>query len=253
MEEIINSQGYNMLFLQGAIGGHVDPSRGLSSDGLPLERRHDQEIRYGSELGRIACAMTMTYDEIEHSTLVDFDEIERERALSDSYTLWYEDWKAQKETRVESYLNIRSSELMVTLENPLIQAFGKLRLVPNIIINGNDGTTKTVTEISYMEMGQLKFVLEPGEMSPEIIIGGESLTAEHSYSKKDFGFPTMNEIVSGELIVLGMANDAVGYIVPDNDYAMIVGFDHYEETLSFSSKFASTLVKEFQNIVHEVK
>lgn len=253
MEEVINSQGYNMLFLQGAIGGHVDPSRGLSSDGLPLERRHDQQIRYGRELGRIASAMTMTTEEIEKSSLVDFEEIEREKALSNDYTLWYKDWKAEKEDRVDSYLNIRAAEIMVNIENPIIKALSKLRLVQNLIIKGNDGNTKTVTEISYMEMGKLKFVLQPGEMSPEIVIGGDSLKAEHSHSRTDFGFPTMNEIVSGELIVLGIANDMVGYIVPDNDYCMIIAFDHYEETLSFNPKFASTLVTEFKKIVDEVK
>lgn len=43
-----------------------------------------------------------------------------------------------------------------------------------------------------------------------------------------------------------MANDAVGYIIPDNDFGPFYQKDHYEELLSFGKHEASALVSVFQ-------
>ncbi len=43
-----------------------------------------------------------------------------------------------------------------------------------------------------------------------------------------------------------MANDAVGYIIPDNDFRSSYQKDHYEELLSLGKHEASALVSVFQ-------
>ena len=51
------------------------------------------------------------------------------------------------------------------------------------------------------------------------------------------------------VIIFGLANDAIGYIIPDNDYAMALAFGHYHETLSLGEKTALTLTQAYENII----
>ena len=109
------------------------------------------------------------------------------------------------------------------------------------------------TEIGYMEMGkELKFAFVPGEFCADLIKGGASLTADGSVSAKDFEGRTLSEIFGEDIIVFGLANDAIGYIVPDNDYCMCLGMGHYHETLSLGEKTASTIMKGFEELRKEV-
>jgi hypothetical protein len=68
----------------------------------------------------------------------------------------------------------------------------------------------------------------------------------------------MNAVAGKDLIVFGLANDAVGYILPDNDYCMLFFDDvepfgdHYQETLSFGKSLGSTLVGAFIQLLNEV-
>ena len=51
----------------------------------------------------------------------------------------------------------------------------------------------------------------------------------------------------------GLANDAVGYIVPDNDYSMRLLDGHYHETLSLGDETGSTLIKSFMALKNDLK
>ncbi|MBQ7100816.1 MAG: hypothetical protein IJN81_04225, partial [Clostridia bacterium] len=69
--------------------------------------------------------------------------------------------------------------------------------------------------------------------------------------------------------VMGLCNDALGYIVPDNDYAPFIADSlwntdageklwgpahrHYEEMLSTGSKAGSTIIGALNALVNEVK
>ena len=155
---------------------------------------------------------------------------------------------------------------MVEISNPVIEAVGKARLVGNKIYYDKNETLYTTTEIGYLEIGKnIKIALMPGEVSPELIDGKGACLAENAYSGKDFGYPSLNSIVSDyvgknvELYVFGEANDACGYVVPDNDYCMIffdgsdlLG-DHYQETISFGRTVASTLVKAYAEMMKDLK
>ena len=50
-------------------------------------------------------------------------------------------------------------------------------------------------------------------------------------------------------VVFGLANDAIGYILPDNDYAMMLDFNaHYHELLSLGKGTASALFAALQSL-----
>ncbi len=260
MEEIINKAGSNFMFIQGAILG-IYSERHLTNDDLDLERRSQQAERYGRELGRITMALTLTEDEIRNNELLaNTKQIEEEMKQSPNYTLWYEDWTPVEETRVEPVLNIRLSEVKLTVENPTIKAVGKLNLANYDMIKTEDGQYAAYTEIGYLEIGDaLKVVMVPGEYSPELAIGGALMLAENSFDGTDFPYPSLKEIVGDDILVFGMANDEVGYILPDNDYCMIffddskIFGDHYQETISFGRHAGSDITKGFIKMMAEFK
>ncbi len=151
--------------------------------------------------------------------------------------------------KVEPILNLRLKKVDLKVTNPLIRAAGKINLV-NYLIKVTDKKEYFVTtEIGYMEMGKdIKIAFVPGELCTDLAYGGVSLKGENSVSGKDFEAKALAEIFGEDVIVFGLANDAIGYIVPDNDYAMAIGFGHYAETLSIGKNTGSTLMKAFEDI-----
>ena len=131
------------------------------------------------------------------------------------------------------------------MTNPLIQLAGKLNLANYTVIKCGLFKYKVNVEIGYLEFGnQLKVCMVPGELCADLIAGGSSTKAEGSFSGKDFNAPVLKDIF-GDVTVFGLANDAIGYIVPDNDYSLGLVFDHYQEILSLSQQTASSIMNGF--------
>ncbi len=260
IEEIVNKAGCNLMFIQGAILG-IYSRRDKSNDGLHMERRSIQAERYGREIGRIVLSMTLTKDEIKNNPLLaDTEQVKADMASAgDNYTLWYENWEPVEETPVEPILNIRLREVKLTVTNPVIATVGKLNLVNYDILRAEDGSYFAYTEIGYLELGKsLKAVLMPGEFSPELSKGGGAMSADASFSGRAFPYPSMEERVGSKLMVFGLANDEIGYILPDNDYCMVFFNkppfgDHYQESISFGRYTGSTIVKAFNEMYAELE
>ncbi|MDR3313451.1 MAG: hypothetical protein LBS96_03225 [Oscillospiraceae bacterium] len=248
----LEKAGYNCLFINGAIAG-IDPARGASDDGLDLPTRHDSTIRYGRELGWVALSMTKTRAQIEASAYVDAAAIAAEQAQSSGYSLWYEDWQPVQETEVAPILNIRHAQVEVTVEQPIVLALGKLGLVNHNVYRAADGTYRTVTEIGYLQIGSaLKAAFFPGEVLPELVTGGGACDAENAFNGQDFAWPSLDEIVGGDLLLFGLANDMLGYILPDTDYTMSfvdsTRQNSNQELVTFGRHIGSTLVAAFADL-----
>ena len=58
-----------------------------------------------------------------------------------------------------------------------------------------------------------------------------------------------------ELSVIGLCNDAMGYILylPDNDYGSVIAKDHYEEAVSAGKRAGSTITKAFGELVKSLR
>ena len=120
-----------------------------------------------------------------------------------------------------------------------------------------------VTELSLYDIGGLKAVMLPGELFPELAYGGY-LT---EYESADGLSPAINprplcEICSDpDLLVFGLANDELGYIIPPNDFHLsptrpyVEGhYDrlhrrHYEETNSLGPATAPRIAENFEKLV----
>lgn len=256
MGEYINNCGYDFMFFNGAICG-IYIGRGPTNDSQDMDYRWEQSRRYGYEIAKMALALNKTEEEIKADpSLYDEELIAQEMAMAEKnqgpYTLWCEDWEPVEEVEVDPFFNIRLKTVAVPVTNNLIMMAGKLNLANYSVIKCGFLKYKVYVEIGYIEFGnQLKVCMVPGEFCSDLIAGGNSLTAEGSHSGVAFPAPTLTDTF-GEVTVFGLANDAIGYIVPDNDYSMGIINDHYQETLSLGSETASSLLFGFAEMAQEL-
>lgn len=209
--------GVNSLFIQGAEAA-VATNRGPHTpDGLT----RDEDIKcYGEALAHYV----LSFDKSSYKTL-------------------------------SPLINVTISELFLEADNKILELGAKLRLVNNPLVkvttvdDGNKDDKSydlcLVTEVGYAVLGnELTLAMVPGELMPEIAVGGTA-PAWASYNGKEWNKPSLKEIFGNDLAVIGLCNDFIGYIVPDNDYGSIFAPLHYEEAVSAGSKTASNIVSAF--------
>ncbi len=250
--EKIEEKGFNFMFFNGAIAG-IYEGRGPAGDGVPTKRRYEETLRYGYEVANMALNLTNSVEEIKaNMTEAEKAKIEEEKKIGgDDYTLWYENWKPVEEKVLEPNLNIIIKEVKIKVTNPLIQLVGKLNLV-NYTVCKEGFSYYIFAEIGYMEMGGVKVAFMPGEIVQDIVCGGDSLTAAGSFTGKDFGHKSVYELFGEDTLCFGLMNDAIGYVVPDNDYSMSLLGDHYQEMISLGKYAGSTIMKGMAEIAEEV-
>lgn len=247
--ETINNAGYDFMFFNGAIAGIYIGRVNVSSDS-----RREIADNYGTEIGKMVLGMTMSEEEIKSDDYLMSLNFSSDKTEGHDYTPWYEGWVAAKEETVEPILNLKLKTVEVPVTNPVIKAAGKLGVVNYDVKVAKNGDYSLTTEIGYMEIGKsMKVAFAPGELCADLLFGGSSLTADSSISGKAFEGKTLREIFGEDVVVFGLANDAVGYIVPDNDYCMCLAFGHYHETLSLGKNTASTLMSAYEELSKEIK
>lgn len=250
MGKTIEDGGYNFMFFNGAIAG-IYYGRGLSNDGVDLERRYMQAQRYGEEMGNIALNLTNSYDYINE--YADWETINKEKENNENYTLWFEDWTPTTDRELEPLFNVKVTEAKIHVKNPLMILVGKLDMVSYKMYKEGLFDYYLFTEIGYAEFGDVKVAMMPGEIVQDLVYGGGSLTAEGSFKGKDFGYKTIRELFGDETIVFGLCNDAIGYVVPDNDYSLGIVDDHYQELISLGDETASGIMSAFASLADSIK
>jgi len=98
----------------------------------------------------------------------------------------------------------------------------------------------------------------PGEFTPGLAWRGGDSTKEFAIRRRDFAHPTFSESAGREVLVFGLCNDELGYIIPDNDHVMFYvprgianallktwDYDHYAELLSPGKGAAETFAQAF--------
>jgi hypothetical protein len=240
-------------------------------------------MRYGYEIARLAIALTMTEEEIKADPLLNCaDEIEQYgygvvgEKRSD-YTLWYktytyntatdengesyeqiasiDSWSPVTESIVEPYLNLALKRVEIIVSNDLIQAIGKLNMANYDVFESKDVHGKkiytTFTEVGYIEFGsKFKAVMLPGEICQDLIVGGSSV--EMGVTGEPFTHSIVKDIFGNGTMCFGIMNDAIGYVVPDNDYTMGDPANHYHELISLGQYVASGLMDGLEELKAEI-
>lgn len=237
MEEKINEAGMNFMFIQGAQSPISLHKSGVKTPSIIEEV--DSEVAAHPELAPYRNTKTLGY---EFARLV---------------------LEAQdKAERVDPILNVKMKEYAIPLEMGLYAVGAINGFLGITMVKDSSAPTgySIVTEAGYIEIGKdIVLLTVPGELIPQLVYGNV-VSAEESYLGTEWEYPaTASLLPEGKtVLVMGLCNDAIGYIVPDNDYAHFIadslwsmdGMEgvfgpakrHYEELLSTGSKAGSATI-----------
>lgn len=258
---------YNFIFFNGAVAA-VYPTR-LYSNRLDLQ---SQARAVGEEIGRIALAMTATKAEIERSPGLNPTSYEVESGVFangqiSQYKRWIEAKGEQvvEEKEIEPLLNLTVDKASLKVDNPIFYMVAKYRIGAYTILSGEGGEYSSFTEVGLLELGDKRRVaFVPGELEPAVLSGSQAVGKDESFSKTEFSsVPLKISAEDEELTVFGLTNDAIGYIIPDNDFSMMflgtgkvmkkLFGNHYLEIFSFGKNTAVCIADAFRGICERIK
>lgn len=161
----------------------------------------------------------------------------------------------EAETEVAPLLNYRMKEYYVPVTNQILEFAGRLGALTNTVVttDENNNVLEVATELGYLEIGtKLAVAIIPGELEPAIAYGGY-LDADHSWTGTDFNYPSLQDIVGTdkELLVFGLMNDQIGYILEDNDYSSILS-EVNEEIVATGNLAGSTTINAFEELIKSI-
>ena len=171
------------------------------------------------------------------------------------------------EKELKPRISYIKQEFYCIVENPVLTIacqFDLLNADKYLLPYTNQNALKT--EISYYEIDELKILMLPCELFPELAYGGyldENQSAEGKPAKIN---PTPLCDICGDkdLLIFGLANDELGYVIPPNDFMLnedspyldkaVDRFNrrHYEETNSMGSETAETIAGAFTGVMQKV-
>lgn len=128
-----------------------------------------------------------------------------------------------------------------------------------------DNTPKIRTELDLIELGPLRILTIPGELFPELAVGGYDGSRVNSeevpfidpgneappdVAAAPTGPPLKEQMGAEHSWILGLGNDELGYLVPPYDYVLAESApylseppgDHYEETNSLGPTAVPTIL-----------
>ena len=161
----------------------------------------------------------------------------------------------EAETEVAPLLNYRMKEYYVPVTNQILEFAGRLGALTNTVVttDENNNVLEVATELGYLEIGtKLAVAIIPGELEPAIAYGGY-LDADHSWTGTDFNYTSLQDIVGTdkELLVFGLMNDQIGYILEDNDYSSILSGVN-EEIVATGNLAGSTTINAFEELIKSI-
>lgn len=174
-------------------------------------------------------------------------------------------------TPVEPIINVRMAEVTVPMEYGLLQLGAVSGLLGTTTVKDEASPCgySVISEVGYLEIGKdIVMLTVPGELIPQLVYGNVVDKTE-AYLGQDWELDITSELIGKDktVLVMGLCNDALGYIVPDNDYAPFIADSlwntelgeklfgpahrHYEEMLSTGSKAGSTVMGALNALVKD--
>ena len=256
IEKLLNSENYNFIYLQGNVSTTTS-SRGNTGDNIPEDRdAHDSAVRYGYEMGYFLLGMGMTRAERIELNERTGDRLQiAEYGDLEGYTKWY-DYEnlpstPDKGTEVKPVLNVANKAFTVEISNNAIALIGKTSISDNFVLRDTLGRVYTVSEVGYMEIGDvLKVYMSPGETFTELLKGG--------YGAVGFMYAPIRTAIGEDTIIMDLMNDAAGYVANPENYVMAgVQYNPDEDSydsdtwclISFGKYTANTFIGNFYDLV----
>lgn len=223
--------GANFVYFNGAIGGMISSSNIMEV----YENPNFDCVQYTKDFGKTMGEVVMSVD---------------------------------NEQPISPLVNIISQGIKVPCENYML-VLGRLHgMLNNDMTKRPSGISASVySEVGYLELGnqQVGMFLIPGELYPELETGAFLPAAESS-----LGFNADYKVLSqmsecDNQFVLGLCNDELGYIIPDNDFYLhewlpfmnipkdSFGREHYEETNSTGPAAARVILESMNSLITSAK
>lgn len=168
------------------------------------------------------------------------------------------------ETEIAPLINVKSSPVSISAANYVLILARLLGVLNNDISRDRKkGVASIYSEVGYLELGEkeIGMFLIPGELFPELF-NGEFLSDKESGNETKARYNILSEQGNAKhKFVVGLCNDELGYIIPDNDFFLDSKMpyiekgkdrfdrDHYEETNSTGPETARTLLEAIEKII----
>ena len=162
-----------------------------------------------------------------------------------AYALAERNWRS-----LEPQIACATVEVTTRLDNTIFLYYKFLGILDNNVTRNIRGEYMLTTELSVLRLGDLTITLLPGEAFPEWVCGtGEDTLGAVA---KAYGI--------GEMMVVGLANDEIGYIVPKDDFVLHEELpyfqeakgDHYEDTNSVGPDCGTDLAEAFEKALKKL-
>jgi hypothetical protein len=133
-------------------------------------------------------------------------------------------------------VEFRRKEFDIPMTNVLFRVAKWMGLLPKNI----DRSGVLTTEINLLTLGATQIVGVPGELLPKLGLEIKSM---------------LNQRGAEVSIVIGLANDEIGYIIPEKDYIYprnpLNPGDHYEETMAVGPQAGPLLMEALRELLDE--
>ncbi|MHB1153068.1 MAG: neutral/alkaline non-lysosomal ceramidase N-terminal domain-containing protein [Eubacteriales bacterium] len=225
--KIAEKTGDEFIFIAGAIGGLISTNRQKDEEGneYPVEQN-----------------VVITGEILADAALG----IDNEQALKPS-------------------VSTRTEEFTINLDNQAYIAMAFLGIINARPLKGGGRYDLALeTEVSLVTLGGINCALVPGELFPELAWGGNAGPLASNPGTENP--PSLAEITGDDnLIVFGLANDEIGYIVTPNDFLLDENAPylaeardkndrkHYEETNSVGIEAAVNLARALEKLMIQNK
>lgn len=260
-----SSGGVRMLFF----GAHAESLRGANSllsrdfpgrlvDGI-YEKTGDNAIFMPGAIGGLIMTKEFVADTTKDA--VRNLEITSEKLIDYALSI-----TPDKETPLSPEMQFVSESFSIPLDNPVFVTYKFLGILNNRAEKGTGLTGYNVrTELCLLKLGDVLIALLPGEIFPELVLGGM-----YARTIKDAVNPEPLKDIAERygyenLLIIGLANDELGYIVPPSDFLLNEklpyieratdgrGEDHYEETNSVGPECAVKIAEAFESALKNLK
>ena len=231
MEKEIVEQtgGANVVFINGAIGGLITCEK-LDDVLRNFELGLEYVKEFGNDVGKVVMSIN-------------------------------------NETALEPAINVKTEAIEIKCNNTALLLVRFLGVLNNDVAKDKDRNISIITEVSYMELGnrQIGVYMIPGELSPELE-SGNFLSADEAANGTNADYKPLSEMSRCEHnFVIGLCNDEIGYIIPENDFLLHEwlpyfnntddenGRRHYEETNSLGPNAAGAILDAMDKLINSVK
>ena len=124
-----------------------------------------------------------------------------------------------------------------------------------------EGDIALETEVAYVRAGELHIAGVPGELYPELVYGEYQSPADPNADFPDAPTepPVMATLPGEKALIFGMANDEVGYIIPQRQWDDVAPFAYgrnekqYGEVNSVGPEVAPILMEALQQLVRQAR